>query len=135
LALNLLEDAMSDTLYDRGMEVRRHLMGPEQSDRQLADVTDFDRPFQDFATRYCFGEVWGNAELSPKIRSLLTVAIVAALGRTGALRTHVRGALLNGATPEEVRGAIMQIAVYCGLPAAVEVNLAARDVLKDTGLE
>lgn len=126
---------MSDDLYERGMEVRHRLIGRERADQELAETTDFDRPFQDYVTRACFGEVWGSADLEPKVRSLITMALLAAQGRPGALRNHARGALLHGASPAELRGTVMQIVAYCGVPAAVEASRAAREALKEAGLE
>ncbi len=109
---------MNDERYERGMLIRRAVLGEEHVDRAQASVTEFTRDFQELITRYCWGEVWSRPGLDRKTRSMLVIAITAALGRTEELRLHVRGARNTGVTREEVREVLMQIAIYAGIPAA-----------------
>jgi 4-carboxymuconolactone decarboxylase len=122
---------MSDQMYERGLEIRRRMFGAEATDSQIRDADDFTRDLQDLVTRYCFGEVWGREELPLKLRSMLTVAMLTALGREAELRIHVRGALANGATKDEIREVFLHAAVYCGIPAAVGGFRSAREVFAD----
>jgi 4-carboxymuconolactone decarboxylase len=122
---------MADQVYERGLEIRREMFGADVTDKQIRDADDFTRDIQDLVTRYCFGEVWGRELLPLKLRSLLTLAMLAALGREAELKIHVRGALANGATKEEIREVLLHAAVYCGIPAAVGGFRAAREVFAD----
>ncbi|MFI5011683.1 MAG: carboxymuconolactone decarboxylase family protein [Hyphomicrobiales bacterium] len=126
---------MQDEIFERGMEMRRHLVGAERTEQELGHATDMDLPLQDLITRYCFGEVWGRDGLSPKVRSLLTIAMVMALNRQWAVKGHILGALKNGATKTEIRELIIHAMIYCGVPAAVEGMRAAREALREAGLE
>ena len=108
---------MPDEKFDRGMIVRRAVLGEEHVDRAQASTTEFTRDFQELITRYAWGEVWSRPGLDRKTRSLLTIAITASLGRWEELRLHVRGARNTGVTRDEVREALLQVAVYAGVPA------------------
>lgn len=125
---------MSDTVFERGMQVRRDMYGAERADNELAAATDFNRPLQEMVTRYCFGDVWSRPGLSRKTRSMLTIAMVLAANRPGALKIHIAGALANGVTKEELREIMLHAAIYCGIPAAVDGTMTAMDVLKAAGL-
>ena len=109
---------MHDERYERGMLVRRAVLGEEHVDRAVASATEFTRDFQDLITRYCWGEVWTRPGLERKMRSLLVIAITATLGRMDELRLHIRGARNTGVTRDEVREVLLQVAVYAGVPAA-----------------
>jgi 4-carboxymuconolactone decarboxylase len=109
---------MTDERYQSGMLIRRAVLGEEHVDRAQAGTTEFTRDFQEFITRYAWGEVWSRPGLDRKTRSMLTIAITAALGRWEELRLHVRGSRNTGATREEVREVLMQLAIYAGVPAA-----------------
>jgi 4-carboxymuconolactone decarboxylase len=109
---------MSDDRLDRGMIVRRAVLGEEHVERAQAGTTEFTRDFQELITRYAWGEIWTRPGLDRKTRSLLTIAILAALGRSEELRLHVRATRNTGATRDEVREALLQVAVYAGVPAA-----------------
>ena len=97
---------MDKILYDRGLAKRRQVLGDSYVDRALANVNDFNREFQRLVTEYCWGEVWGEDTLSPRERSILTLGMVAALGKMGEFANHVRGAQVNGLTPNELRAVL-----------------------------
>lgn len=117
--------------YDEGLRIRREVLGSEYVDRALAAADDFDQPLQELVTEYCWGAVWGRPGLDRRTRSLLTIAMLSALDRPHELKTHVRGALTNGCTPEEIREVLLQAAIYCGVPAGVDAFRAARAALAD----
>jgi len=120
---------MDKTLYDRGLVKRRQVLGDEYVDRALGNVNDFSRDFQRLVTEYCWGEVWGDETLSPRERSILTLGMVAALGKMGEFANHVRGAQANGLTPNELRSVLIQIAIYCGIPVAADCFHLTEDIL------
>jgi len=101
-----------------GMRTRREVLGDEHVDRAAANTTDFTAPFQDFITRYAWGEIWTRPGLSRPERSMITIAMLAALGRDEELALHIRAALRNGLRPDDIREVLLQVAVYAGVPAA-----------------
>jgi 4-carboxymuconolactone decarboxylase len=101
-----------------GMRIRREVLGDEHVDRAAAGTTEFSAPFQDFITRYAWGELWNRPGLTRPERSMITLAMLAALGRDEELVLHLRAALRNGLTPEQIREVLLQVAVYAGVPAA-----------------
>ena len=107
---------MDQKTYDVGMKMRRQVAGNEYVDKAMANVDDFNRDFQRIVTQYCWGEAWGDDTLPPRERSILNLGMIASLGRMEEFQTHVRGALNNGMTPNEIRAVLIQIAVYCGIP-------------------
>ena len=117
------------TDFDAGLAVRRAVLGDEYVDRALARQDDFTAPFQDFITRYAWGDVWGRHGLDRRTRSCVTVALLAGLGHPAELAVHLRGALRNGVTVEELREVLLQTAVYAGVPAANTAFAVAQDVL------
>jgi len=121
---------MDQDTYDRGLAMRRNVLGAAYVDRQLSNADDFNRDFQRFVTQYCWGEAWGDKSLTPRERSILNLGMIAALGKMQEFETHVRGALTNGLTPNELRAVLTQIAVYCGVPVGVDCFRVAREVLK-----
>ena len=121
--------------HELGMEIRREVLGDEYVDRALAAADEFGEPLQEIVTEYCWGAVWGRPQLPRTTRSLVNVAMLTALNRPHELRTHLRGALQNGCTPEEIREVLLQAAVYCGVPAGVDAFRIAREVLADVGPE
>jgi 4-carboxymuconolactone decarboxylase len=121
-----------DEAFEAGMAVRRDMFGPAGAEQRLAAATDFNRPFEELVTRYCFGDAWGRPGLDRKTRSLLTLAILTALSKPNQLKIHVRGALTNGATREEIREVLLHTAIYAGIPAGVEAFTAAAEVLGAT---
>ncbi|WP_144578923.1 carboxymuconolactone decarboxylase family protein [Agrobacterium sp. DE0009] len=119
---------MDKPLQQAGEAIRRKVLGDGYVDRVLEKADDFSRPFQDILNEYCWGMAWTDDALDLKQRSLLNLGMLAALGRMHKFRIHFRGALRNGLTEAELRAALTQIAVYCGIPAGVEAFRAAQDV-------
>jgi 4-carboxymuconolactone decarboxylase len=127
---------MSGPLHERerrrrGLKTRREVLGREHVDRALRATTDFDRDFQDLITRYAWGEIWTRPGLPRKTRSLLTLAMLTALGRVEELKLHLRAARRNGVTPEQIRETLLQAAIYAGVPAAHAGFRAAVEVLAE----
>ena len=104
--------------FDAGMRARREVLGDEYVDRAVAGITPFNEPLQDLITRYAWGEIWTRPGLPRPTRSLLTIAMMVALNREDELRLHLRAALRNGVTREEIQETLLQCAIYCGVPAA-----------------
>ena len=121
---------MSDP-YDRGMQVRREVLGDEHVDAAVARTTDFTADFQDLITRYAWGEIWTRQGLDRKTRSCITLTALVALGHLDELEMHVRAALRNGLTVDEIKEVLLQCAVYCGVPAANAAFAVAQRVLSD----
>lgn len=119
---------MDDNLRDKGEAARREVLGDAYVDRAIGGATAFSQPFQDVLNEYCWGMVWSDDALERKQRSLMNLGMLAALGRMQEFRTHFRGAVRNGVTQDELRAALTQIAVYCGVPAGVEAFRAANEV-------
>ena len=118
---------MSDA-YERGRTIRGEVIGTERSEKALTGATDFDRPFQDLALRYCWGDVWGRPGLDRRLRSIINLAILSAMGRSAELGVHVDGALANGVTKEEIQEIFLQVCIYAGVPAAGEAFSVAKQV-------
>jgi len=125
---------MDQDLYNNGMKVRRQVLGDAYVDKASANVDDFNGEFQRIVTQYCWGEVWTRSVLTNKQRSLNNLCMIAALNRGAEFELHVRGALRNGCTPEEIRDTLIQVAVYAGIPAGVEAFRIARKVLIEEGV-
>jgi 4-carboxymuconolactone decarboxylase len=115
--------------YETGLRVRRDVLGDEHVDRAEAARTAFDEDFQDWITRYAWGEIWSRPGLPLHTRSLLAIALMVALNRGDELRMHLRAAANNGVTPDEIREVLLQCAVYCGVPAANSAFHAAKEIL------
>jgi 4-carboxymuconolactone decarboxylase len=124
---------MDKTRYDRGMAMRRKVLGDDYVDRNLNNVDDFNREFQRLLTEFAWGEVWGDEALKPRDRSILNLGMIACLGKMHEFETHFRGAMRNGLTQEELRAILTQIAIYCGFPVAVDCFRTARKVLAEPG--
>ena len=122
---------MADNTFDKGLEIRTAVLGAEYVNRALADADSFTKPFQDLVTEYCWGAVWGREELPRTTRSMLTLAVISVLNRPRELRTHIRAALANGVTRDEIREIFMQVAIYAGIPAAVDSFRIAREVFAE----
>jgi 4-carboxymuconolactone decarboxylase len=121
------------TTLEAGLQTRREVLGAEHVDRSLAQASEFARPLQELVTEYCWGAVWARPGLERKTRSLLNLAMLTALNRRHELEIHVRGALTNGATQEEIRETLLQTAIYCGVPAAMDAVRTAEAVLREQG--
>jgi 4-carboxymuconolactone decarboxylase len=117
--------------YQRGLEVRSAVLGEAYVNKALADADDFTKPLQDLVTEYCWGAVWGRDELPRKTRSMLNLAMISVLNRPNELRTHLKGALTNGVTREEIREILLQVAIYGGMPAAVDSFRIAGEVFAE----
>lgn len=122
---------MDRELRDQGLQMRRKVLGAEYVDKSFATADDFNRPFQEFLTEYCWGAIWTRPGLPPKTRSMLLLAMLPALNRAHELKLHIVGALNNGVTRDEMREIFMQVAAYCGAPAGVEAFKVAREVFAD----
>ena len=121
--------------YELGLKIRKEVLGKEYVDRALARADDFDRDFQELVTEYCWGGTWGRGVLSKQQRSLNNLCLLSALNRPHEFKSHVRGALRNGCSLDEIKETLLQIAIYCGIPAGVEAFRLAREVLDQEGVE
>ena len=122
---------MNKERFERGLEVRKKVLGEEYVNESLARATDFSRPMQEFVTEYCWGEIWTRPGLDRKTRIMLNLAMLTALNRPHEIKLHVRGALNNGVTKEEIREVFLQAAVYCGVPAAIDSFRIAQEVFAE----
>jgi 4-carboxymuconolactone decarboxylase len=122
---------LDQNTYDKGHAIRSAVLGEAYVNAATANADDFIKPFQDLVTEYCWGAVWGREDLPLKTRSMLNLAMISVLNRPHELRTHIRGALTNGVTREEIREVFMQVAIYAGVPAAVDSFRIARDVFAE----
>jgi 4-carboxymuconolactone decarboxylase len=124
---------MSKDLFKKGSEIRREVLGSQYVDAAMASADDFNTPLQELVTEYCWGAVWAREGLTRKTRSLLNLAMISALNRPHELKAHLRGALRNGVSKEEIREVFLQVAIYCGVPAAVDSFRLAREVFAEDG--
>jgi 4-carboxymuconolactone decarboxylase len=122
---------MNDEMYQRGLQIRKSVLGAEYVDKAIASADDFNRPLQELVTEYCWGAVWGREALSKKTRSMLNLAMLSALNRPHELKLHVAGALRNGVSKDEIREVLLQVAIYCGVPAAVDSFRNAREAINE----
>ena len=120
--------------YSDGLKTRREVLGAEYVDKAMAGTDEFSAPFVDLLNTYCWNDVWNRPGLPRKTRSMLNLAMLSALGRTHELKLHLNGALNNGLTKEEIREVFLQVAIYCGVPAAVESFRSAKEVFKERGV-
>lgn len=124
---------MPSKLHDAGLAMRKKVLGAEHVEKALAAATKHTQPLQDIVNEFAWGAVWTRPGLEPKIRSMLTVCMLTALNRSTELKTHLRGALNNGVTPEEIVEILLHAGIYCGFPAAVEGFRVAQEVFKESG--
>ncbi|MBR0723452.1 carboxymuconolactone decarboxylase family protein [Bradyrhizobium manausense] len=122
---------MDKKMHDKGLEVRKAVLGEAYVNNALRNVDDFNRPFQEMLNEYCWGTVWGREELPRKTRSMLNIAMIAILNRQHEFRAHLKGALTNGVSRDEIREILMQVAIYGGMPAAVDSFRIAREVFAE----
>jgi 4-carboxymuconolactone decarboxylase len=125
---------MSDELFEKGLKIRREVLGAEYVDASIASADDFTRPLQELVTKYCWGEIWGRPTLDRRTRSIMNLAMITALNRPHELELHVKGAIHNGLTKDEIREILLQTAIYCGVPAAIDAFRVAKDVFKKMGI-
>jgi 4-carboxymuconolactone decarboxylase len=124
---------MSKEVYEKGLAIRREVLGAEYVDNAIKNADAFNQPLQELVTEYCWGAVWGRPGLPKKTRSMLNLAMLTALNRPHELKLHVRGALKNGVSRDEIAEVLLQAAIYCGVPAAVDAFRTAREALKEAG--
>ena len=122
---------MASKLYERGLEMRKKVLGAAHVEKSMAAADQYTQPLQDLVNEFAWGAVWTRPGLEPRIRSMLSVTMLTALNRSNELRTHLRGALNNGATREELVEVLLHAAVYCGFPAAVEGFRIAQEVFNE----
>ncbi|OGP49871.1 MAG: 4-carboxymuconolactone decarboxylase [Deltaproteobacteria bacterium RBG_13_43_22] len=122
---------MDKKRYEEGLAVRRAVLGPEYVDKSLSSADDFTRPMQELVTEYCWGEIWTRPGLDRRTRSFLNLAMLTALNRPHEIRLHVRGALNNGLTKEDLMEVFLQSAIYCGVPAALDAMRVAKEVFAE----
>ena len=120
--------------FERGLKTRRSVLGDPYVDRSLAAAGEFDWPIQKLATEYCWDEIWNRPGLDRRSRSLLNLGMIVALNRPHELKAHIRGAINNGLSKDELREVFLQAAIYCGLPAALDAFRLAKEVLAELGL-
>lgn len=126
-----MADQTRKQLAEAGLKIRREVLGDEYVDKALANTTDFNRPMQDLVNEFCWGAVWGREGLTRKERSLVNLGMLTALGRIHEVETHVRGALNNGVTKDQISEVFLQTAIYCGVPAAIDSYRAAAPIIKE----
>ena len=124
-----MQQLPDDPAFQAGLTTRREVLGDDYVERALAGATEFTWPLQEHVTRNCWGNVWQRPGLDKRTRSLITVAILTALGKQHELKGHVRGALNNGATKEDLQEVLLHASIYCGVPAAVEAFRSAAEVV------
>ncbi len=122
---------MSEEMQKVGLEKRKEVLGAEHVERSLANAHDYSRRMQELVTEYCWGQVWGDDTLDNKTRSLINLAMLSALGRTHEIKLHTKGAINNGVSVEEIQSALIQVMIYCGVPAGMEAFRATEEVLKE----
>jgi 4-carboxymuconolactone decarboxylase len=122
---------MDQKTFERGREIRSAVLGKDFVENAFKTADDFNRPLQELVTEYCWGAIWGREELPRKTRSMLNLAMISALNRPHELKAHIKGALVNGVTPVEIREILLQVAIYCGVPAAVDSFRIAREVFAE----
>ncbi len=123
--------AEKSAVYRKGLKIRRAVLGRKYVDASIKAADDFNRPFQELVTEYCWGAVWGRPGLSRKTRSLINLAMLTALNRPHEVKLHIKGALNNGVTKDEIREVLLQTAIYCGVPASLDSFRIAREVFAE----
>jgi 4-carboxymuconolactone decarboxylase len=122
---------MNKELFEIGLQIRREVLGAEYVDKSISQADDFNRPLQELVTEYCWGAVWSRPGISRKMRSLINLAMLTALNRPHEVKLHLKGALNNGCSKEEIMEVLLQTAIYCGVPAAVDSFRLAREVFSE----
>ncbi len=122
---------MNKELFEIGLQIRREVLGAEYVEKSISQADDFNRPLQELVTEYCWGTVWSRPGISRKMRSLINLAMLTALNRPHEVKLHLKGALNNGCSKEEIMEVLLQTAIYCGVPAAVDSFRLAREVFSE----
>lgn len=126
---------MDKTMFDKGMKIRREVLGDAYVDRAVANMSDFNKPLQELVTQYCWGEVWGREGLSKRDRSMINLAMIGILNRQHELKAHIRGAINNGLSKDEIAEVLLQVGIYGGIPAAVDSFRTANEAFADLDAE
>ena len=126
-----IEEEQQDPLFKQGLEVRQSVLGSEYVEKSIASADDFSEDLQRYVTKHCWGAIWTRPGLDKRTRSFLNLSMIAALNRPHELKLHIRGALNNGITREEIREVFLQVAAYCGAPAAIDSFRIAREVFEE----
>ena len=122
---------MNDELFKKGLDIRKSVLGAEFVEKSIAAADDFNMPMQKLVTEYCWGAVWGREELPKKTRSMLNIGMLAVLNRPHEFKLHIRGAIRNGVSKEEIREILLQVAIYAGVPAAIDSFRNAKEALAE----
>ena len=122
---------MNKELFEKGLAIRKCVLGAEYVEKSIAAADDFNRPMQELTTEYCWGWCWGREGLDKKTRSIINLAMISALNRPHELKMHVKGAIANGLTKDEIREVLLQVAIYCGIPAGVDSFRIAKEALAE----
>jgi 4-carboxymuconolactone decarboxylase len=125
---------MNQQLFDQGLQTRREVLGAEYVDASIKNADEFNRDMQELVTQYCWGDVWNRPGLDRKTRSFLNLAMLTALNRPHEIKLHVRGAINNGLTKDEIKEVFLQAAIYCGVPAAIDSFRVAKEVFKEMNI-
>ena len=125
---------MNKELFEKGLKMRREVLGSEHVDRSLKNADSFTMPLQELVTQYCWGDIWNRPGLDRRTRSFLNLAMITALNRPHELKLHVRGAINNGLTKDEIREVFLQAAIYCGVPASIDSFRTAKEVFDEMGI-
>ena len=125
---------MNKEAFDKGLQTRREVLGADYVDNAIKNADDCNMPMQDLVTEYCWNEIWNRPGLDRKTRSIINLAMLTVLNRPHELKLHVRGAINNGLTKEEIREVFMQTAIYCGVPAAIDSFRNAKEMFKEMGI-
>ena len=125
---------MNKELFEKGLKIRREVLGAQHVDKSMAAADDFSRPLQELVTQYCWGEVWGRPGLDRRTRSIINLAMLTALNRPHEVKLHVRGALNNGLSKADIMEVLLHAMIYCGVPAAVDSFRVAQEVFKEEGI-
>ena len=125
---------MEKERFEKGLKIRREVLGSEYVDNALKTADDFTMPLQELVTTYCWGECWGRPGLDRKTRSMLNLAMISALNRPHEIKAHVKGAINNGLTKNDIQEVLLQVAIYVGVPAAVDGFRLAREVFQEMGI-
>lgn len=125
---------MNKEAFEKGLKTRREVLGADYVDSSIRNADDFNRPMQELTTEFCWNEIWNRPGLDRRTRSFLNLAMITALNRPHELKLHVRAAINNGLTKDEIKEVFLQAAVYCGVPAGMDSFRTAREVFKEMGI-
>jgi len=122
------------SMFEKGLSIRREVLGADYVDKAINTADDFNRPLQELVTQYCWGEIWGRPGLDRRTRSMLNLAMISALNRPHEVKAHIKGAINNGLSKDDIKEVFLQVAIYCGVPAAVDSFRIAQETFREMGL-